>query len=242
MALGSVAASLLLSVADAQQVLVIIGLVLPVMVVMLWPHWRRLDDQLLVSRELVGVLRRCPIFMPLTLAQLEQLAGGTVQVRFETGAVVIAEGHAGDAFYVITHGHVAVSSAGEPVNTMGPGDSFGEIALVRGVPRTATVTATSPLDVYRIARIDVRERYHGQPHQPCRRRGGRGTHRARTRRLTEASEPAPRPRARQAPVGIPIAADWGWQVAHQKTRRGSSPKTMVLMALPHRGHGRPERP
>ena len=178
MAVGSVAASVLLSIADAQQVLVIIGLVLPVMVLALWPRWRRLDDRLLVSRELVDALRRCPIFVPLTLAQLEQLAGGTVRVRFEAGAVVIAEGQTGDAFYLITEGHIAVTSAGEPVNTMGPGESFGEIALVRGVPRTATVTATSAAGRLPHRRIDVRERHHRQSHQPRRRRGGRGADRA----------------------------------------------------------------
>lgn len=150
MAVGSVTASVLLSVADTQQVLVIIGLVLPVMVLALWPRWRRLDDRLLVPRELVEALRRCPIFVPLSLAQLEQLAGGTVRAGFESGAVIIAEGDAGDAFYLMDSGHADVTSAGQPINTMGPGDSFGEIALVRRVPRTATVTATSHVEVYRI--------------------------------------------------------------------------------------------
>ena len=112
--------------------------------------WHPLDDRLIVSRELVDALRRCPIFEPLTLAQLEQLAGGTARARYEVGAVVIAEGEVGDAFYLITEGHASVTSAGQPLNTMGPGDSFGEVALLRRVPRTATVVATSPLDVYRI--------------------------------------------------------------------------------------------
>ena len=149
-AAGGVAASVLLSLAGVQVVLVIVGLLLPALVLVLWPRWRTLDDRLLVSREQVEAIRRCPIFAPLTLAQLEQLAGGMHDVRFAAGEAIIKEGEPGDAFYIITRGDAQVSSAGTSLNTLRTGDSFGEIALVRGVPRTATVTATSPLDAYRI--------------------------------------------------------------------------------------------
>ncbi len=177
-AAGSVAAWALLSIFDTPQVLLIIGLVLPVLVLALWPRWHPLDDRLIVSRELVDALRRCPIFEPLTLAQLEQLAGGTVRARYEVGAVVIAEGEVGDAFYLITEGHASVTSAGQPLNTMGPGDSFGEVALLRRVPRTATVVATSPLDVYRIDSSTFVSAITGNPSESRRCRSGRDAHRA----------------------------------------------------------------
>ena len=68
---------------------------------------------------------------------------------------MFSEGDGGDLFYVIESGTVEVSIAGKVVNSLVPGDSFGEIALLRNIPRTASITATSDL----IARTIERDRF-----------------------------------------------------------------------------------
>lgn len=149
-ALGAVAASVLLAVAPVEVVLVVTGVLLPALAILLWPWWRSLDRHLLVSREQVGWLRRCPIFRPMSLAQLEQLAAGTTEATFPDGSVIIRQGDLGDAFYLLTEGRVEVRQDGALLDTLGPGGSFGELALLRDVPRTATVTAVGDVFCYRV--------------------------------------------------------------------------------------------
>jgi CRP-like cAMP-binding protein len=103
-----------------------------------------------VPRHQVAALRACPLFGPLTLAQLEQLAAGSTLVHVPAGAAIITEGERGDAYYLIDAGSVRVTVAGMQVATLGPGQGFGEIALLRGTPRTATVNAATPVVAYRV--------------------------------------------------------------------------------------------
>ena len=94
-----------------------------------------------------------PIFAGLPRARLEAAARELRPVPMEAGETVIREGEPADRFYVIDSGSVRVThelpdGTSEQLRELGPGDPFGEIGLLRGIPRTATVTATSPGVLY----------------------------------------------------------------------------------------------
>ncbi len=144
MALGSILMPLLIATMGlrwslALLAIVIVALVLPSMV-----RLRRLDVSLRAPEGL-ELLRQLPLFAPLELKSLELVARRLVRVEVTTGEVVIREGDEGDRFYVIQSGRAAASYLGELLRSMGPGEPFGEIALLRDVPRTATVTAEEPM-------------------------------------------------------------------------------------------------
>jgi Cyclic nucleotide-binding domain/Major Facilitator Superfamily len=105
----------------------------------------RLDRTMPAPDPEAGLLYNLPMFAPLPLAVTDLLAAEVEPRRFPAGAVVMREGESGDSFYLITGGSAAVSVHGAPRPSLGRGDCFGEIALLRDVPRTATVTAEQPL-------------------------------------------------------------------------------------------------
>jgi CRP-like cAMP-binding protein len=87
------------------------------------------------------LLRQVPLFAPLDPKSLETIAGQLIRVQVAAGEAVIREGEEGDRFYVIESGALTATFKGDVLSRMGPGEEFGEIALLRDVPRTATVTA-----------------------------------------------------------------------------------------------------
>jgi MFS family permease len=98
-------------------------------------------DAFVPPAEGIGRLRAHPLFAGLPPSALEGLARELAAVSVPAGAVVIAEGEVGDRFYLIEEGELEVTITGEYIRTLGPGDGFGEIALLHDVLRTATVTA-----------------------------------------------------------------------------------------------------
>lgn len=113
---------------------------------------RVVDERAYVPGPELDVLRRVPFLRLLPRHVLEGLSRHAVRVTFPAGAVVIRQGDPGDSFYVVVAGEAAVIAAGVQVATPGPGDYFGEIALLHNVPRTATVAAVSELELLALER------------------------------------------------------------------------------------------
>ena len=88
------------------------------------------------------------MFAPLGAPELEALARSLEPVEAPAGAAVVREGDPGDRFYAVADGELEVTQAGLPVRTLERGDVFGEIALLRDVPRTATVTPIADSRLY----------------------------------------------------------------------------------------------
>jgi CRP-like cAMP-binding protein len=113
-----------------------------------------IDRGLLPPRAEVELLRNLPMFAALPLVTIEQLAGALEIRVYDDGAVVMRAGEAGDRFYLITSGTARVTVHDHDLPALGSGDGFGEIALLRDVPRTATVTADGPLSTLSLDRED----------------------------------------------------------------------------------------
>ncbi len=94
------------------------------------------------------LLQQVPLFSDLERRELEQIAGSMKQRRFASGETVATEGEQGVGFFVIETGTAKVTIGGEERRTLGPGDHFGEIALISGADRTATVTADGDLSCW----------------------------------------------------------------------------------------------
>ena len=148
---GCLLAPVVIDTLGTRWALVVFGALLPLSVALCWPALARLDRPAAVPDRL-ALLRAQPIFAPLPQQALEALATRLRPLAAADGEVVIREGEAGDRFYLIEHGTVDVSIDGENVRMQGPGEGFGEIALVRDIPRTATVTARGPVRLLSLER------------------------------------------------------------------------------------------
>jgi MFS family permease len=153
-AIGSLVTPLLISVLGARETFVAVGALLPVAAVLTWRQVTAIDVTAHVATEPLELLRAIPIFAPLPPTAVERLASVANEVRFVPGAVVCTQGEPGDRFYVIAAGAASVAIDGEQRSELGPGDFFGEIALLRDVPRTATVSAVEELRLYALERDD----------------------------------------------------------------------------------------
>jgi MFS family permease len=140
-ALGSVAAPVLVDLAGDRAAVVAFGAVLPVLAVLSWRSLSRMDRAGPAPE--LELLHSLPLFAPLPAPTLEYLAGRLVRRRVGAGETILTRGERGDAFFLIAEGTVEVTPVEAPVRRLGPGEFFGEIALLRDVPRTATVVATT---------------------------------------------------------------------------------------------------
>jgi MFS family permease len=161
---GSVLAPVLVAVVGVDAAFMIAGLALPVVALLVVGRIRTVDrDAVVADPTDVALLRGTPVFAPLGLASLERIARNLVPIEVAPGGVVIKEGDPGDRFYVIAEGAVEVSRGGETLAKLGAGDLFGEIALLRNVPRTATVVALEPTSLRALERAQFLAAVTGSP-------------------------------------------------------------------------------
>jgi MFS family permease len=152
--LGSVIAAAIIEGVGAKTAMIVTGALLPVLVGLSWAQLRRIDGEARYPIRELDLLRGIPFLAILPGPSLDELALKASPVAIPEGTAVIREGEAGDRFYVIADGSAEVSVDGEVRTSLGPGDSFGEIALLRDVPRTATVAAASDLSLLALERDD----------------------------------------------------------------------------------------
>lgn len=162
--IGAILAPLLVLAIGVQWAVVVVGLILPAGIALSWLGLRAMDRSVLVPVRALELLRESAIFAPLPLPQLEWLARQARWHTVEPGQVLIAEGDAGDAYYVLETGALAVSQGGRPLRVCDVrADGVGEIALLHDVPRTATVTATATSVLLLIRRDPFLEVVAGHP-------------------------------------------------------------------------------
>ena len=146
--LGGIVAPVLLAVVGVQMAFVITGAILPIVAAVAFRGILRADDVALVPERQLRLLCGVPMFAPLSVGTIEQLAESLVPLHFAPGDILMRTGDPGDRFIIIDTGIVEVEQAGATLRTIGAGGHVGEIALLRRIPRTATVRALTDTSAF----------------------------------------------------------------------------------------------
>jgi len=163
MGLGAVIAPVLINALGARGALITTGLLLVVITAMAVPNLTAIDHTVAAPGPDLALVRQVSFFRPLPFAIVDQLASELESSTYEPGDVIIEDGQPGERFYMITDGKARVCKDGTELRQMGPGESFGEIALLRQVPRTATVIAMTRLQARTLAREEFLAAVTGNP-------------------------------------------------------------------------------
>ena len=149
---GALAAPALAGWLGVRDSLVLLGAALGVVTLGYLFAFARVDREVKQPPPGADLLRGLPIFSPLPIVVVEDLADSLEESHFEAGSPVVVEGSTGERYHLVTEGSASVDVQGVHRRTLGPGDGFGEIALLRDVPRTATVTADTDLTTLSLER------------------------------------------------------------------------------------------
>ena len=164
MGIGAAVVPALSSWLGIETALIVTGVFLPALVLVLGATVAKIDAAAPApDADELRILASVPIFTPLPGASLEHLASRLVPLRLDAGTVIVREGDAGDRFYIVAEGTVEVSQYERALSELGAGDYFGEIALLRNVPRTATVTTRTNVVLYALDRDDFLASVTGHP-------------------------------------------------------------------------------
>jgi hypothetical protein len=161
--LGAILAPGLEALLGVRGALVVVGLLLPVLVLVTWARLHTIDARTAVPELEIEFLQALPLFAPLSPATLEHLAARLERMPVVAGAEITRQGEPGDRFYIVAEGELEVSVDGRRAATLGPGEHFGEIALLRDVPRTATVTARNDSSLLALERDEFISAVTGHP-------------------------------------------------------------------------------
>jgi MFS family permease len=151
-AIGSAVAPLFINNLGARGAFVATGVVLPAVGLLAWTQIRKLDATALQPGPGFSLLEGIPMFALLPTRVLEKLSRDLVPMSFSHGTDVVSEGNVGDRIYLVASGQVDIIKRGESIAVMRAGDFFGEIALLRDIPRTATARAMGDVELYALER------------------------------------------------------------------------------------------
>jgi len=152
LALGTVAAPALVELVGAQGAFIAAGCFLPLVAVASYRTLRRLDAESAVPADVLALLLQVPILAVLAPRIVERMARDARAREVPAEKSVVRQGDVGTRFYVIASGRVSVDIDGSVIRELGPGDWFGEIALLRDVPRTASITANTDVSLWEVDR------------------------------------------------------------------------------------------
>ena len=151
-AIGALATSGLVGILGLTGAIVVAGVLLPVVAAGVMLSVGRGEAAVRIPFREIAMLRRLTLFTPAPAPAVEAAAAALVHVEMPTGSIVIQEGDVGDRFWILDAGEVAVVQGGHEIARLGPGASFGELALIRDIPRTASVIAHSQVELYALDR------------------------------------------------------------------------------------------
>ncbi len=160
-ALGSIAAPALVSAIGPRAAFVAVGAILPLLTLLTWRRLVEIDRSAAPATELALIAGES-MFAPLPLAAKEHMAASLVPVAVPAGKILITAGDPGDRFYIVDEGEFEISAGGLHARAH-EGDHFGEIALLRDIARTATVTAVVDSKVWALERDDFLAAVTGHP-------------------------------------------------------------------------------
>jgi MFS family permease len=150
-ALGSIAAPALVEAIGSRAAFFVVGSILPLLALATYRRLAEIDKRIAPATAELEFIDQVPMFAPLSVAAKERVAANLVPVSVAAGEVVIRAGDAGDCFYIVGKGALDIDADGLHV-TAHRADYFGEIALLRDVPRTATITAAVDSELYALQR------------------------------------------------------------------------------------------
>jgi MFS family permease len=150
--IGAILAPALVDWLGIRGALIVTGAVLPAVTLPVFGLLAHIDRTLTVPTAELRRLRAIEMFAPLPAPTLEALAASLTRVQVPADEIVFRQGDHGDRFYIVDSGEIEIEVDGREANVLGPGDHFGEIALLRDIPRTATARARKETELYALDR------------------------------------------------------------------------------------------